>query len=119
MRASTSERRERRAGTQTTTSASAPAVPLGELGQQRQEDQLPGGRARREQADHEAAPLRRTSGRDRGAEHQGRHAGAEADHHAPEQDELPDLGHARARARARAAIRVRADRAIRRTPSGS
>ena len=70
-----------------------PAVGLGQLGQQRQEDELPGRVARRQHADDEAAPFDEPAGRDRRAEHQRHHAGADADEHAPQRDELPELGH--------------------------
>ena len=69
----------------------APAEMLDQPGGERQEDQLAGRRARGEHADHEAAPLREPAVGDDRAEHQRRHAGADADDDAPEQDELPGL----------------------------
>ena len=62
---------------------------------ERQEGQLSGRRARRQQAEHEAAPLGEPAVGDERAEHERRHAAADAEEEAPEDDELPELRHER------------------------
>ena len=76
-------RRQRADGDLTTDVA--PALALGQRRQHRQEDQLPGAAAAAEQADDQAAAGREPAGRDRGRQHRWPGAGAEPDHHAPEQ----------------------------------
>ena len=71
----------------------SPAMVLRELGEQRQEDELAGRRARRQHPDDEAAPVMEPARRDGRAEHEGHHARAEADDDAPERHKLPELGH--------------------------
>ncbi len=66
---------------------------IGDHGEQRHEDELTGGGAGRQQADHQAAPAGEPAGRDRCAQDQGCQPRADPDHDAPQQDELPDLGH--------------------------
>ncbi len=77
----------------TTAERGPPAIALGEAGQQRQEDELAGGGAGGQHADDQAAPVVEPARRHRRAQHQGSHAGADADDDAPQQHELPDLGH--------------------------
>ena len=66
---------------------------LGQLGDERQEHQLAGRRARREKADDQAAPLREPAGGDGRREDDGGETGAEPDDHAPQQYELPHPRH--------------------------
>ncbi len=75
----------------------APAVAFGEGREQRQEGELPGRDARGEDADHEAAARHEPAGGDRRAQHQRGHAGADPDHDAPQQHQLPRLASCRAR----------------------
>ena len=70
-----------------------PTIGFRQRGKQRQEDELAGGVARGHQADDEAAALRKPARGNGCAEHQRRHARADTDDDAPEQEELPDLGH--------------------------
>jgi len=67
---------------------------LVQRGEQRQEHQLSGRRACGHQPDHQSAPRREPARRNRCAEHQRGHAGAESEHEAPQHDELPDPRHA-------------------------
>ena len=71
----------------------APAVAFRQLRHQRQENELAGGRACREHADHEAAMLGEPACRYCSGEHHGGQAGAEADDDAPAEQQLPDLRH--------------------------
>ena len=71
----------------------APAETLDEPGGERQEDQLSGRRTRGQHAEHEAAPRGEPARRNDRAEHQRRHAGADADDDPPQDDEMPGLGH--------------------------
>ena len=71
----------------------APAVLFGETGEQRQEYELSGRDAGGEDADHKAAARHEPACGDRRAQYQRGHAGAEPDHDAPQQHQLPDLRH--------------------------
>ena len=71
----------------------APAEVRGEFGDERQEDELAGRRARRQHADDQAAAMIEPARRHRRRQHHGGEAGADADHHAPQQDELPNPRH--------------------------
>src|SRR5438034_11220923 len=62
-------------------------------GAQGQEQKLPGGGAGREQAQHDAPAFREPAVGDHGPEDGCHGAGAESDHHAPQQGELPRRGH--------------------------
>ena len=69
----------------------APAEMRRDAREGRQEDKLAGRRGAGEQADDEAAPRREPARRHHGAEHVGDGAGADADHDAPQEHELPGL----------------------------
>ena len=90
---SSTRRRPRRRACAQTTPARRASHNLRQRGEQRQEDELAGrragGRACRRRGRAAPEPARRH----RGAEHQRGHAGAEADHDAPQQHQLPDLRH--------------------------
>ncbi len=64
-----------------------------DLRDQRQEHQLPGGVAGREQAHDQAAAVIEPARRHRHRKHHGGEAGADADDDAPQQNELPHLRH--------------------------
>ncbi len=87
---------QRRSGEQRThqTQGRAPARAGGDRGQQRQEYQLTRRRTRRQQSHDQTAARIEPAGRYGGGQHQGRQTRAKAHHHPPEQNELPDLGHA-------------------------
>ncbi len=72
----------------------APAMTFGQARKQRQKGELPGRRAGRQQPHDKAAPLPEPARRNRGAQHHRRQAGPYADHHAPQQHQLPQLRHA-------------------------
>ena len=66
-----------------------PAVMLDHRREQRQKHELSGRGARRENAQRESASLDEPAIHDRGAEHDRRHSGPDADDDAPEQNQLP------------------------------
>ena len=76
----------------------APSDALGHRRDDRQERELAGGAARREDADHQPAVLHEPGRRDRRREHQGHRARAEADEQAPGEEQLPGRGHEHAEA---------------------
>jgi hypothetical protein len=71
----------------------SPAEAHHHRGEQGQEQKLPGGGAGREQAQHDAPAFREPAVGDHGPEDRCHGAGAESDHHAPQQRELPRRGH--------------------------
>jgi hypothetical protein len=71
----------------------SPAEPLGEAREQRKEQQLPGRDAGGQDSDHEPAPRDEPARGNGCTKHRRCHAGADADHDAPEQHQLPDLRH--------------------------
>ena len=85
------EHRDDRAGDEDRDHRVAPAQVLDHPGRDRQEDQLPGGCARGEQADDQAAALGEPAARDHRTEHQRRQAGAATQHQAPQHEQLPEL----------------------------
>jgi len=73
---------------------------IGQRRNQRQENELAGGRARRQKTDHQAAARGEPPRRHRGGENDSGQPGADADHEAPQHDELPDLRHGKRREQA-------------------
>ncbi|CAG9187835.1 hypothetical protein BVI2075_100029 [Burkholderia vietnamiensis] len=80
----------------------APAVALRDRGEHRQEYQLAGGRARGQDAHHEAAPRMEPARNEGRRQRQRDHAGRAADHQPPHHDHLPALRHHRRQRDARA-----------------